>query len=514
MYDIFCEGKNIFLTGGAGVGKTTLANKMILPELARRGYNFAVTASTGIAASHLAGRTLHSWAGIGLGPKWGYNMDSRDYNVPSEGTLRSLAKKNGLDSTQSTAMLAHELAEVMGEDELHKAAVHEVFVRTYDEWTSRGNKAMLDGIRKRIRNTEVLLLDEVSMMPGESLLDYIDFFFKRVRGNKKPFGGIQMIFVGDFLQLPPVSKSRCKDLDWAFKCKSWKEADVVKHELTKVYRQDNIEFIDLLNSVRRGNPLTLAQKEYLQRFVVEATDEEMLKEITFIVPTNAQAKAINTYVLGLYEGEMIKIRANYVIGKHHTRFVSYDKIADQLNKATILHDELEIKEGCKVLLTVNASMSEDDSVPRYVNGTKCTVDYVAYDDNDDVEYVYVTIDEEVKAYEEGQTDKKPENIRLERYAITRGNHEPSDEMIYDSEGNNVPKYPQMRQFPIIPASAITAHKSQGTTLSSAAIDLDSAFAAGQVYVALSRLSSPEGLILNSVNMPVFADKEALEYYEQ
>jgi hypothetical protein len=156
---IFCEIRNVFLTGGAGVGKTTFVKHVVIPELDNRGLNRAVTASTGIAGSQLDGKTLHSWSGVGLGP-----MFMSHGTPPAD----------------------------MTDEELNA-----VYDRTFEEWENNPKmRAMRDGIRRRMKGTEVLLIDEVSMCNGNAFLGYIDYFLKRTRGNEKPFGGIQLIFVG------------------------------------------------------------------------------------------------------------------------------------------------------------------------------------------------------------------------------------------------------------------------------------------------------------------------------
>ncbi len=166
---IFCDIRNVFLTGGAGVGKTTFVKQVVIPELNNRGLNFAVTATTGIAGSHLDGKTLHSWAGIGTGPVF-----------PSHGTPAADMTEEELDA---------------------------VYARTYDEWNANPKmRAMRDGIRRRMKGTEVLLIDEISMCNGNALLGYLDFFLKRIRARDILSPEFQKTDCGQNIRLPTARR--------------------------------------------------------------------------------------------------------------------------------------------------------------------------------------------------------------------------------------------------------------------------------------------------------------------
>jgi len=504
MRAVFCDVKPVFITGGAGVGKSTSVNCLLIEELKRRGLNFAVTASTGIAASHISGRTLHSWAGIGLGPQWGKGKDARDYTFPGKQAMRDLAITYSISDLPLADQIAW-LKANMPPEELARIAVKAKHEETYDNWENGKFSGLVPGIKSRIRACEVLIIDEVSFLPG-SLLDYIDYMFKRVRNSEAPFGGIQVIFVGDFLQLPPVSQKQ-GPADWAFKCDAWKGSGVVKCELTKVYRQDDREFIDVLNNIRMGIPFTEKEKEYLSKFVNTGLTVEDLKMTTAIVPTNAYASQINEYVLSNMPGELVSIKAEFYVPK---RMQAYqDKVIKALLKGTIHHEELRLKRGTGVLITKNAPGGSLE----YVNGTKAF--FVGIENTPEGQYIKVIKEDDAEKYDDITTADidMSEIILLPKVTTTRGSHEdPEDTEFCNESGEMVPKYPTMQQFPVIPSAAITVHKAQGATLSKCAIDVTNAFAPGHVYVALSRLSSPEGLMLSSVDMPVFADKEAVEYY--
>src|SRR3990167_2851495 len=188
--DILKTGVNVFLTGEPGSGKTHTINEYI-KWLRERGIEPAVTASTGIAATHINGMTIHSCSGIGI------KREVNDYDIEM------------IQSREKTA--------------------------------------------KRIIDTKVLIIDEISMLDAATL-DSVDRVLRTLRRRplmpEQPFGGLQVIFVGDFFQLPPVSKNR--EVRFAFESHAWKEANPVVCYLSEQHRQEDGDFLDLLGAFRRG----------------------------------------------------------------------------------------------------------------------------------------------------------------------------------------------------------------------------------------------------------------------
>lgn len=469
MLAIFRDHSNVFITGGAGTGKTTFIRDIVIPELDHKGLNFAVTATTGIAGSHLSGKTIHSWAGIGLGP----------YFPP-----------NGTPPQERTP------------DDLRR-----MYEETYQGWatSTKYGSAMRNGVTKRIKGTEVLILDEVSMCAGAALLGYLDFFMKRIRDDESPFGGIQVILVGDLLQLPPVERGDPKIPDWAFLSDAWKGGKVRTIELTKIFRQADPVFAGFLNSIRKGAPVDPA---YVQTFVRNLSHEESMRA-SYLVPTNAKADKLNNMVLDMYPGPTVNIDAKFEIEKSFlTQWETVDKVKQQLTKELRSKERLSLRIGVPVLFKVN------DLSDRYVNGTKGQVSRFFDKEMKDavggeVEMLEVTIPK--------LGDREEQKILVQRTATTRSPKEEADEYknIMDEETGkmkSVRRWPVVMQFPIIPATALTIHSSQGMSLDECVVDLHQSFAPGHVYVAVSRLRYAAGLTLASDKFDVLVDKHVLQFY--
>ena len=464
---IFTDHANVFLTGGAGTGKTSFIINVLIPAMSNRGYNFAMTATTGIAGSHFGGKTIHSWAGIGLGP----------YFNPMENYAQSMTPEE------------------------QKAKYED----TYRLW--RTNKRMYDnvreGVKKRIRAVEVLLIDEISMCPGAGLLNYLDFFFKIVRDSEEPFGGIQMIFVGDFAQIPPVEKAKKgfddpTHADWAFLSQSWSEANIIPVQLTKVFRQKDVEFANFLNDVRVGNPTS---KEYRKRFEKKVPEEE-LKNYTFLVPTNKQADEFNKFFLEQYPKPTMQADARILTTPETLKsWETLEKVRTQLLAGKLIKYTLSLRVGLPVLLTVN------DRNGLYVNGTIAFIESFHKGETDDDDYIVLRLN---------KVDGPKHH--LFRYAYTRNQLEdPTDLiMVADKETGKMKEvcpHPILKQFPLIPASAQTCHKAQGQSLDRGILSIGNAFLPGQVYGALSRLRTAEGLVLDDSDFQVMVDQDVMKYYQ-
>lgn len=415
MLSIFRDHANVLVTGGAGTGKTTFIRDIVIPELDHKGLNFAVTATTGIAGSHLSGKTLHSWAGIGLGPYF-----------PPQGTP----------------------PQERDPDNLRK-----IYEETYKEWsngTKYGGSGMRDGVTKRIKGTEVLIIDEISMCAGAALLGYIDFFLKKLRDDERPFGGIQVIMIGDFFQLPPVEKGDPQIPDWAFLSDAWAGGKVKTIELTHVFRQADQVFAGFLNAIRKGEPV---DPNYVRGFVRHLSAEESMCA-SYLVPTNAKADKLNNMVLDMYPGPTVCIDAKFEIEPSFlTNYETVEKVKGQLGKALRSKERLNLRIGVPVLFKVN------DRSDRFVNGTKGFVtrffdaamkEVLA----GEIEMVEVTIPK--------RGDREEQKILLQRTTTTRNQKEDPEE--YDNvkdpetgKSESVRRWPTVLQFPLIPATAITIH---------------------------------------------------------
>lgn len=496
LKSVFTDHRNVFITGDAGTGKTWFVKNLLMEELNNRGLNFSVTATTGIAGSHLEGKTLHSWAGVGLGPFFQPTQRPVDMDVRD---------------------------------------VDRIFDDTIDQWET-GPKVFpkaREGVRKRIRSCEVLLIDEISMCAGRAFLDFIDRFLKHVRGNDKPFGGIQVIAIGDFLQLPPVERSVGQHVDWSFLSRSWANAKFLPVEFTRVFRQDDAEFAGFLNRRRSGVPVLEAEADYVSQFVRTMTKEEALKA-SYLVPTNAKADAINQEILKVYPGPTTAILAQSTIHEHHLdRFNNAERIRDRILKGKPVRDVLNLRVGLPVLLTYN------DPNGDFVNGTKGFVrTMVKHPTTEEILSVQVGIplsERQLAVRMEGweitpvaYRGPAPEMelvVNLGRRRYTQANNEDPEDMT-DIQTNvevdgviqtlikSMAKFPFLSQFPIIPASAITIHRSQGMSLDECVVDLHQTFSPGHAYVGLSRLRKASGLTLTSSNIPVMTDVYAMKFYEK
>ena len=388
-------GTNIFLTGKAGTGKTTFLRNLCT----RSSKRIVVAAPTGIAAINARGTTLHSLLQLSFGPY-----------IP--GARREAQK------------------------------------------FSKRKLAL-------IRSMDMLVIDEVSMVRAD-LLDYVDEVLRRVRNPNRPFGGVQLLLIGDLQQLPPV----VKEDEWMllrdryaspyfFHSQALAAAGYITLELGKVYRQDDAEFLSLLNNIRSGRdlPLTLEtlNRRYLPSFK-PPTGEHWIRLTTH----NATARSIK-------DSEMARIA-----GKEK----SYSCIIDgQFPENAYPADEtLRLKVGAQVMFIKNDTESH-----LYFNGMIGTVQALGVDE------VTVRVPDV----------EQPITVGRAIWENTRYDIDPkTKEMTEVVDG-------AFAQIPLRTAWAITIHKSQGLTFNHACIDASSSFAHGQAYVALSRCRNLEGLVLTS-----------------
>ncbi len=400
--------KHFFLTGKAGSGKTTL-----LKEIAKQTTkNFVVVAPTGVAAINAGGVTIHS-----------------QFNLPLTSFIPSSDSVNLNLITNRRALVEH--------------------------MQFRKDK------RKVIQEMELLIVDEVSMVRAD-ILDAVDFVMRTVRRNQKPFGGVQLMLIGDMHQLPPV----VKDQEWTvlknyytspyfFDSIVWKQLDAAEIELKKIYRQTDRRFLSLLNNIRHQQ--------------LDEGDYEALKERyqPGFKPTEEGYILLSTHnnkVNAINQGELQKLN-------NRTYAYEAEITGDFPEHIYPCERELFLKESAQVMFTRNDSVDG-----RYYNGKLATVKKLTYDS------VTVTF----HSNNEDFLLKKElwENIS---YTVDQT----TDKIDKDVTGT-------FSQYPLRLAWAITIHKSQGLTFDKVIIDAGSSFAAGQVYVALSRCRTLEGIVLHSL----------------
>lgn len=379
-------GHTTFLTGAAGAGKSHVLREYII-YLRKHGLSYAVTASTGIASTHINGSTIHSWSGIGI----------KDHLTRYD--LDAIEEKQNL----------------------------------YKRWN----------------NTQVLIIDEVSMLHA-SFIDMLDSVAKHMRRSNKPFGGIQVVFTGDFFQLPPVVKNNGGGSEsgvFAFQSKVWKEAKPVVCYLSEQYRQDDNELSSLLNAIRKGD--------------IDESHYEMLERMTKVSHVGDHIKLYthNENVDAINREEFLKIKGDVRTYQMVTKGKA--ALVVSLKKNCLADETLQLVVGAKVICIKNA---QDRS---YVNGSMGKV--VAFD-NEGAPIVELVGGKKVTIKVDSWKIEEDGKIRAE-----------------------------LQQLPVKLAWAITVHKSQGMTLDKAEIDLSRAFASGQGYVALSRLISLNGLYLKGFN---------------
>ncbi len=404
-------GKNIFLTGKAGTGKTTFLHNLRKKTSKR----MVVVAPTGVAAINAGGMTIHSFFQMPFGP------------IVPEGSLDSrLIRENGAR-----------------------------FQRKFSR-----EKINI------IRSLDILVIDEISMVRAD-LLDGIDSVLRQYRNRSKPFGGVQLLMIGDLQQLAPVVKDdewnilkKYYETAFFFSSRALKKTDYISIVLEHVYRQSDQDFIDVLNKVRHNQTddatLEILNRRYIPGFI--GKDDE-----GYIILTthNAQAQSINQSKLNNLTGKSTVLK-----GTVTDDFPEYSYPTD-LN--------LELKEGAQVMFVKNDTAAER----QYYNGKIGIIDEI----DEDCIFVRCENDENLIKVEKAEW----QNVK---YSLDEETREIS-ETITGS----------FTQFPLKLAWAITIHKSQGLTFEKAIIDARAAFAHGQVYVALSRCKTLEGMVLNAPLTP-------------
>lgn len=400
--DILKTGENIFLTGPAGSGKTYVLNEYI-NLLKERGVEVGVTASTGIAATHIGGTTIHSWAGIGIND----NMSDSD--------IRELFKKKYLN--------------------------------------------------KRLERTSVLIIDEISML-HHFRLDMVDKVCKMFKESTEPFGGMQVIFTGDFFQLPPIARFG-EEAHFVYKSNIWNNMDLKICYLDEQYRHNDDVFVGLLNDIRCNNigerVSELLNKRHNAK--IESTETP-----TKLYTHNADVDTIN-------KKELDKLPGNDKIFETKSRGAR--ALVDTLKRSCLAPEYLHLKKNAIVMFVKN------NFEKGYVNGTLGKIVDFEFSDEYGGELPIVETIKGEKILAE------PESWRIEEEGKTKA---------------------EITQIPLRLAWAITIHKSQGMSLDAVEVDLSKAFVKGQGYVALSRVRTLSGLRLMGFNeTALLVDDEVLHF---
>lgn len=397
--EIMGAGESVLLTGPAGSGKTYVLNQFIR-RAKRDGKHVSITATTGLAATHLNGSTIHSWSGIGI----------------------------------------------------------------HDEIPENFHEGLLQGRRDTIAKTDVLIIDEISML-HDYRLDMVDQIARKVRGVDAPFGGIQIVLCGDFFQLPPISRRDSRQGSFIVHSYAWRDLDPVVCYLAEQHRQNDDMFLEILNAMRAGD----VRRHHAEALLTRQGPHDPFVEATELHTTNVDVDAINLARLQQLPGK-----------EHRYRMATTGKetYVSTLKKACLAQEELVLKEGALVMCVRN------NPEKKYVNGSLGVV----VDFEKETEFPIVELKNGRKIV------MTPETWELR-------------------DGDK--KRASLAQIPLRLAWAITVHKSQGMTLDAARVDLRKAFVEGMGYVALSRVRSLETLSLAGINqMALRVSSDALEIDEQ
>ncbi|MCX6795313.1 MAG: PIF1 family DEAD/DEAH box helicase [Candidatus Falkowbacteria bacterium] len=382
--EIIKTGENIFLTGPAGCGKTFLLNTY-LRFLQENKIGVGVTASTGIAATHLDGRTIHSWCGIGI-----------------EDRLDQRKLKKILHNRQTT---------------------------------------------ERVRSSKVLIIDEISMLDARRF-DLVDTVCRAIRGDLRPFGGLQVVLCGDFFQLPPVRQQENND-GVIFESEAWQELNLRICYLEEQFRQEDKRFSSVLASIRANQNLEDSLAILAERLEAEL---DFPLSPTKLFTHNQKVDTHNTWEL-----EKLTTPSRF----YEMQVSGPANLIKKIKDGCLAPEKLELKSGAVVMFVRN------NFVRGFVNGTIGEI--VAFDGEG------FPI---VKTLRGNLISARPETWRI-------------------GEGDEV--LASLSQVPLRLAWAITVHKSQGMSLDCAEIDLSRSFEFGMGYVALSRVRSLAGIRLLGIN---------------
>lgn len=377
--NILQTGANVFLTGEPGSGKTHTVNAYIA-WLRSHGIEPAITASTGIAATHIGGMTIHAWSGIGVSDRLTPDL------------IDSIASK--------------------------------------------------EAVVRRVQKTQVLIIDEISMLSAH-LLSMVDEVVRTIRHSDKPFGGMQVVLVGDFFQLPPVSRG---ETAFAFVADTWQCLNPIVCYLHEQHRQEDPEFLSLLLAIRTGTWDHTHVSDILAR---ECERDGLEDGIPQLFTHNADVDRINAAEL-----EKLRTQARTFV----MQGVGSKVIVESLKRGCLSPEVLVLKEGAVVMATKN------NTAAGYANGTLGVVTGFERGTGHPV----------IETYDGKEIVMAPAEWAVEENGKVKA---------------------KLMQVPLRLAWALTVHKSQGQSLDAAAMDLSRAFEYGQGYVALSRVRSLAGIYL-------------------
>jgi len=407
VFDLYLEKENVFVTGPGGSGKSYLI-KEIYNHSKNNEKKIQVCALTGCAAFSLncSAKTLHSWAGIGLG-------------------------------TESVEELSNKI---------------------------RKNKYKF----KNWRSTDILIVDEVSIM-SKNLLELLNNIAKIIKKKDLPFGGMQVIFSGDFYQLPPIDKTK-KDVSFCFESKTWSELFQRQIKLKSIFRQTDESYINILNQVREGN-LSEENEKILKGKINRKVPEGSEIIPTFLCPIKSAVEEINKQKIKKLTSEVYSYEVNKrcdlsmnngeKILRQNYNQINIDVELEFIANNISCDKKIDLKIGAQVMCTINI---KDENVLFISNGSQGIVSGISKN-----------------------------NYPIVRYF--NGHIREMGPNLWKSE--NIPGI-GIEQIPLILSWALTIHKAQGATLEMAEIDVGSnVFEFGQTYVALSRVVSIDGLYLKS-----------------
>jgi ATP-dependent DNA helicase PIF1 len=502
------EGHSICMTGAAGSGKSFMINH-ILHELQLKSLEtsksedstststaselvvveksgnleitgrrrIAVTALTGIASTYINGMTLHSWAGI-----------------PVRQTGKAQILKGLLSATSTANGIGNKAIHKEAKEDDSSVATRGAKVKEKDPESDEAQ------IVKRWQETDLLIIDEVSMMSAE-VLNKLDYLGRHIRNVNKPLGGLQLVLSGDFCQLPPIGTNE----RYCFESQVWKEAITKTFALKQIVRQSDPALQAVLNEVREGK-ITMAGKELLNSRLISNLKEEELALIegvsdktkaksakpTLIYPHREKVNDINRQKFE----ELVSIHEDYKIftytyadtmslkpaykGKVRPD-IPEKELEEFIDQHCTAEKDLHLCVGCQVMLTVNLNLEE--GLVNGLTGIIC-------------------------GFEDG----------LPLLSVTDTNNPGKMRTVKIDKWTWIPDHPRYLlkrvQIPLILAWAITVHRSQGATLSSARADLKEAFGPGMAYVILSRIKTLSGLYLEGINYSkIKCDPRVLAFYK-
>ena len=420
IYNSYLDGKNILITGPGGTGKS-FAIKKIYNHAKEHGKKICVTAMTGVASVLLDcnATTVHTWSGIGLG------------NRPDNTIINKILKSK--------------------------------FYKY--NWV----------------NTDILIVDEISMM-SLKIFDLLNKIGQEVRNNKKPFGGIQIIFSGDFFQLPPVRES-----NFCFESENFNNSFHITFNLTKVFRQKDPKYKKILLNLRKGLISTKTIELLNSKVLEKDSDINNSTDITRLVPTKSKANSINDHFINKIKDKKFIYKRTYKEcsnGLNEEEKTKLGLMTEQekdneynfIKDSTLTEEQLILKKGSYVMCIANLNLECG-----IANGTTGKV----------VDF----------------TESKFPIVQFGENKVVVGKKE--------WKSDNIPGI-SLFQIPLILAWGITIHKAQGLTLEKAIIDIGKdLFEAGQMYVALSRLKSLDELYLQEFcldNLKI--NVKVLDYYKK